>query len=419
MTGSSVSGVSDTTVGSLLSDESALERLFRSHFSALCEEARGHLGEVAGASAPRVVEVAFRQAWEDRAHITTDAELKSYLHEAVRGAAARELSRRTAAHRLGGAASGGAHHAAATADVDQSWAHLQRLLHPEAGRQEQQVLSEKLRHEAAAHVGDLSKPRSWKVPVLIFVIGAAVVLGGMWYVTTLGADRAVGRALDSNEARSLAAASGQTGLVTLDDSTKVTLAPGSKLTIPKLFGDELRAVKLEGAARFVVAPGHPKPFEVRAGDAAVLVAGTTLTVRAFANDPVVTVHVRDGEATIRLGKELHPLTAGRALSIESGGRVRDPSPAELALATNWTDRRVTMTNRQLRDVIQEINRWYGLEIKVPELKVLDRMASVDAPLDSLRVAIGQVEKSADVAFGYEGQTMVFRSNKAPEEKNKR
>ena len=78
------------------------------------------------------------------------------------------------------------------------------------------------------------------------------------------------------------------------------------------------------------------------------------------------------------------------------------SPAEVAEGTNWTNRRVTIS-RQLRDVVQEINRWYGVEIRVPELKALDRPASVDAPLDSLRVAIAQVEKSADVSSGTRGR----------------
>jgi len=97
--------------------------------------------------------------------------------------------------------------------------------------------------------------------------------------------------------------------------------------------------------------------------------------------------------------------------IESNGTMREPTPAELGVATNWTTRRVTIA-RQLRDVVTELNRWYGVDIKVPELKALDRPASVDAPLDSLRVAIAQVENSADVTFGYEGQTMVFRAKKA-------
>ena len=57
---------------------------------------------------------------------------------------------------------------------------------------------------------------------------AALAGGAMWWLTRLGTDRAVTRALSSSEARTLQAANGQTGNLTLDDSTKVTLAPGSK-----------------------------------------------------------------------------------------------------------------------------------------------------------------------------------------------
>lgn len=417
MTGPSLTGVPGTTVGSLLSDESAVERLFRSHFSTLCAEATSHLrpelGDAAPAAAPRVVESTFRQAWEEREHITTDAELTAFLHETVHRCAARELSRRAKAHHLRGSATGGTQHSVAPCDVNESWGHVQRVLHPEAVREEAKAYTEKLRHEAAEHVGDLSKDRSWKVPLIILGIGAAIVLGGMWWLTRLGQDRAITRALNSAEARNLAAANGQTGTLTLDDATQVTLAPGSKLTIPERFGDEMRAVKIDGAARFVVSPGHPRPFEVRAGNAAVVVTGTTITVRAYQNDPAVIVRVTDGDAVVKVGKDQHPVAAGRAALIESNGRVREPSPDELALATNWVDRRVTIKNRELRDVVREMNRLYGLDIKVPEVKLLGQMASVDAPLDSMRLAISQVEQSAGVVFGYEGQTMVFRAKQEP------
>jgi transmembrane sensor len=272
------------------------------------------------------------------------------------------------------------------------------------------AFTELVRQFAAVHVGDLSKPGSWRIPVLIGVVGAAIAGGAMWYFTQLGADRAVTRALASSEARPLSAANGQTGTLTLDDSTKVMLGAGSKLIIPKMFNDQMRAVKIEGAARFTVAPGNPLPFQIRAGNAAVVATGTTITVRAFPNDPVVTVLVPEGAATVKVDKEERPLSAGKALVIESNGTMREPTPAELAAATNWTNRRVTVA-RQLRDVVTELNRWYGTDIKVPELKAHDRPASVDAPLDSLRVAIAQVENSAGVTFGYEGQTMVFRMKK--------
>jgi ferric-dicitrate binding protein FerR (iron transport regulator) len=410
MTGSSLTNASET-IGGPLRDEAALESLFRAHFSALCAEAKTHLGEAAESAAPKVVEAAFRQAYDDREHIATEAELSSFLHDAVRRCAARELSRRAGARHLAAGASGAAHHhTAAITDVDQAWAHLTRQLHPEVTRAEAAAYTEQLRHHAAEHVGDLSKERSWKLPVLFLIVVAALAGGAMWWLTRLGTDRAITRALASSEARTLQAANGQTGNLTLEDSTKVTLAPGSKLIIPQQFGDQMRAVKIEGAARFAVAPGNAQAFEIRAGDAAIVATGTTIIVRAYPNDKVVTVHLKEGQANIKLGKEMTPIAAGQTMVVDDH-KVRQSTPAEVAEAMNWTDRRVTIS-RQLRDVVAEMNRWYGVEIGVPEIKALDRPASVDAPLDSLRVAIAQVEKSADMTFGYEGQAMVFRMKKA-------
>ena len=174
---------------------------------------------------------------------------------------------------------------------------------------------------------------------------------------------------------------------------------------------------MEGAARFIVAPGNPQAFEIRAGDAAVIATGTTIIVRAYPNDPAAIVNLRDGTATLMVGKDERPMTAGQTLVV-ADHKVREPTPAEVAEGTNWTERRITIS-RQLRDVVQEINRWYGVDIKVPEVKALDRPASVDAPLESLRSAIAQVEKTADVTFAYEGQTMVFRMKKAGADSTKK
>ena len=412
MTGPSLSAPG-TAVVSPLSDENALERQFRSHFAELCEEARGHLGEAASSAAPRVVETVFRSAWDERANIASEADLTAFLHDAVRRCSARELIRRAAAHHLAaGSSVAAAHHATSTADVDQSWAHLTRMIHPETVRAEARAHTEQLRHHAAEHVGDLSKPTSWKVPIIIGVVGGAIVLGAMWYVTSLGEEGAVTRALASTEARSLSADNGRTGSLTLDDQTQVTLAPGSKLTIPQRFPSELRAVKVDGAARFVVGQNQENPFEVRAGNASIVATGTTLIIRSYPNDYAVIATVRDGSATVKaLNGEAEPrsVASGSTVVVDTSGTIREATPAELALGVNWTERRVTITNKQLRDVVQEMNRFYGLDIKVPEMKALDKMASVDAPLDSMRVAIAQVEQSAGVTFGYEGSTMVFRT----------
>ena len=412
MTESSVSSAPEI-VGPLR-DEAALERLFRAHYSALCAEAKGHLGEEAAGAAPKVVEASFRHAWDDREQIASEADLANYLHEAVRRTAARELSRRAGARHLSHGASTGAHHATASmpTDVDTAWQHLTKQLHPETGRAEAQAYSEQLRHHAAEHVGDLSKARSWKVPIFIFLVAAALAAGGMWYLTRLGADRAVTRALDSSEARTLSAQPGQTARLTLDDSTRVTFGAGSKLTIPKEFNVQLRAVKIDGAGRFTVAPGNPLPFEIRAGRAAVIATGTTITARAYPNDPFAIVVVDSGSATVKVDKQVQQLTGGQALLIQPDGKTRTPNADELALGTAWANRRIVISG-QLRNVVEEMNRWLGTEIKVPELKALDTPAKVDAPMDSMRVAIGQVEQSSGLEFAYEGPSnvMVFRTKK--------
>ena len=411
MTESSVSSAPEI-VGPLR-DEAALERQFRARFSALCAEAKGHLGEEAASAAPKVVEATFRHAWDDREQIASDADLEAYLHDMVRRASARELSRRAGARHLSHGATTGAHHTAtAVTDVESAWQHLTRQLHPEATRAEAAAYAEQLRHHAAEHVGDLSKPRSWKLPIAIFVVAAAIAAGGMWYLTQLGVDRAVTRALDSSEARTIPTQPGQTASLTLADSTKVTLGAGSKLTIPQEYNTQLRAVKIDGAAKFVIAPGNPLPFEIRAGKAAVIATGTTIIARAYPNDPYAIVQVVEGSAKAKLGKVEKPLGTGEAILVMPDGSSRTPNAGELALGTSWANRRIVIS-RQLRDVVAEMNRWLGTDIKVPELKALDTPASVDAPMDSMRVAIGQVEQSTGLEFAYEGpqNVMVFRTKK--------
>jgi hypothetical protein len=56
-------------------------------------------------------------------------------------------------------------------------------------------------------------------------------------------------------------------------------------------------------------------------------------------------------------------------------------------------------------------------VKVVDLPLLERQASLDVPLDSSRLAISQVEKSANVKFAYEGETKVFK-DAAPGAKKK-
>jgi DNA-directed RNA polymerase specialized sigma24 family protein len=223
--------------GTPLSDPRALEDYFRAHFSELATEAKSQLDDAAS-SAPRVVEGAFRHAWEERQRFQTPQDVEAFLHEEVRHGAAREKSRRASLHHFdphGGSSHSSASHPTSI-DVDQSWNHLARTLHftPDvdtaAAKEE---IAAHLRHDAAGHVAEMAKKRSWKVPIAIGVVAAVVVAAGIWYVDRLGDEGAITGALASPDARTHVAATAQLAIVTLDDGTRVQLTPESKLIVPK------------------------------------------------------------------------------------------------------------------------------------------------------------------------------------------
>jgi ferric-dicitrate binding protein FerR (iron transport regulator) len=235
---------------------------------------------------------------------------------------------------------------------------------------------------------------------------AIVVAAGLW-VERAGADASATTAVNAPDARVVNSAPSQMGIVTLDDGSKVRLAPESKLSIPTGFGPSLRAVKLVGAAGFDVAKGGKSEFRVYAGDALVVAHGTSFSVRAYPEDSATTVVVTEGSVEVREGKVARPVDAGGALYIAHGQAPRIASPDEREEADGWRGGSMTVTNRTLRDVLPQLRRWYNIDVKVPDTALLARRVTLRASLDSSRQAIRGVEQSTGLTFGYQGQTMVF------------
>jgi transmembrane sensor len=401
-------GVSAPPIRTALADEAALQRVFLAEFPALAAEARTDLGPDAAVLSTKVVEGAFVRAWDARARLATPEALHKFLVDDVHHAAARALSRRAAAHRLGGDA---AHTAHATTETtpEQSWAHIQHALHGEA--HSPKALAEAAaisRHEAAEHIVGVTREKPlWA----ILAVGAAVLaalVGVVLWIDLLDADAKIARAVNAADSRVVSSIPAQVGIITLDDGSKVHLAPESKLTIPKNFGPDLRAVKLEGAANFEVAPGQAKDFRVLARNTAVVAKGTAFTMRAYPGDPALTVVVDEGSVEIRQSKEKAPLAAGAALVIPDSGAGRPATPDERVEADGWRKGTLAVTKLPLRDVLPQLKRWYGLNIMVQQPKLLERPVTMVVSLDSSRQAIRAVEASTGLEFGYIGQNMVFK-----------
>jgi ferric-dicitrate binding protein FerR (iron transport regulator) len=399
----------DQPSGQLITDEKALERLFRAHYTKFIADAKNRLGTEAAPAAPRVVSKAFHLAWQDRKRFHSQEELDAFIGAQIHHGATREISRRAGLHRmdhhegLGGAKT---KHETHEMSVDEAWDRLQHTLQggaPEAYR----ARASAARHEAAAHVKDLGKERNYTPAIILAVVVVAASLVGIWLVNKVGADRAVTNALAAQDVRNYETSYSQQVNVTLDDGTVARLGPESKLVVPNRFGLGLRAVRIEGSAVFDVKQAATQPFEVRVGDVAVLAQGTSFVVRRYRDETSAIVHVKDGSVDVRHGETIRNVAKGTSLLVSQTGEMSVPSSDQVSEAAGWADGTVTISGQTLRYVLPQLKRWYGLDVKVPDATLLDRKVFLSAAANSPREALTSVEKSAGVKFSYVGDNMVF------------
>jgi len=403
------------TLSLLLGDELALRRAFDSEYSTCIESARTQLGD-AGSQAPRIVETAFVNAWNQRALFATGDQLKSFLSEEVKHGASRFLSRRAAAHRFGTHGGRDEIHTgthgtgSATVDAERSWGEITRALHAESHSEEAHAaVASAGRHEAAEHMKAVAKTGSWKIPVAIGVVAIAAMVIAFFYLDRLGEGEAAFSAVSAATIQPIASQSGQIGTTKLADGSKVRLGPDSKIFIPEAFPKTLRAVRVEGTVQFDVAPNQPLPFRVIVRKSQVVATGTSFVVSAFPadSDAGFGVLVKEGTVNVEAGKATKSLAANQT-ALVGGTTIKDMTDAQRTEAFGWVDGKVTVENKPLRDVVVQLVRWFNLDIKIPDSRLLDRPASFSVSLDSSRAAITQIEKSGNVKFAYEGETKVFR-----------
>ena len=168
----------------------------------------------------------------------------------------------------------------------------------------------------------------------------------------------------------------------------------------------MRAIRVDGSASFEVAPGQPLPFRVVANHTHFIATGTKFAISAYPADSSAKVLVQEGSVTVKSGKQTAAVAANQAMVADAKG-IRALPDEQKGEAFAWVNGQVT-AHGSSRHVVEALTRWFNYDVKVVDRPLLDREAAFDVPLDSSRLAISQVEKSANVKFAYEGETKVFR-----------
>jgi len=158
--------------------------------------------------------------------------------------------------------------------------------------------------------------------------------------------------------------------IDLPDGTKVWLNQKSSLQYEKQF--DKRIVYLEGEAFFDVAKRNGKTFEIYAGASKTSVLGTSFNVRAYPNENKVEVAVETGK--VEFSAENKPsenalLIPGEfAIYTKKTQEVDKLKLAKLNAAA-WKKGVLRFNNSQLDEVIESLERYYDIEIRVSSNKI--------------------------------------------------
>ncbi|SEM54552.1 FecR family protein [bacterium A37T11] len=161
--------------------------------------------------------------------------------------------------------------------------------------------------------------------------------------------------------------------VILEDGTKVWLNAASTLTYPSRFTGGNRIVELEGEAYFCVAKpaNHSRtqaPFIVKSAGQEITVLGTTFNVTTFGYPHSTKTTLIDGSLQVAIKTSESSQGSTLPLLLKPGEQsiIQGPSIHKEAVDTlneiAWKNGRFTFEKRPFRAIMDELSRWYNIEV---------------------------------------------------------
>lgn len=158
---------------------------------------------------------------------------------------------------------------------------------------------------------------------------------------------------------------GQSWQMTLPDNSSVQLAAGSTLSYKVSSPDhpsQQRLVSLQGQAFFKVAPDIHRPFAVKTKTGIVAALGTSFNVRDYAKEDDFRTTLVSGAIRVHCHGKYEILEPGQEIRIDAAKRdVCDVRQVDTTASLSWRSPYFNLTDMNLRQVMQQVKDWYGLQ----------------------------------------------------------
>ena len=280
-------------------------------------------------------------------------------------------------------------------DRERSWARLAERLEP-ARR------PEVVRGRPAAGAG------YWQRGLIAAGIAAVLAAGWVAQRTWQRSPAPAPVAVAMTERRTGA---GERSTFRLADGTAVMLGPASSIRYSAAdYGRRSRVVELEGDGYFEVVHDETRPFAVRTPTVLVRDLGTRFVVRARPGQRPVEVGVMEGRVAIA-----HPATPTDSVALGAGdaARIDGGQPPVVQRGVNleryaaWTEGRLVFQRTPLAEVVEDLERWYDIDIELVGHGVERRVLTAGFRDKPAAAVLALVAASLDLTLSGSGKRFVL------------
>ncbi len=202
---------------------------------------------------------------------------------------------------------------------------------------------------------------------------------------------------------------GERKKVTLSDGTIVTLDSGSEIFYPEEFG-KTREVSLNGEAYFEVNKDSVRPFIVEANQGKVEVLGTKFNIRSWKKTKRVHLAVSEGKVSF-MNNLNHTdtvfITAGKYSVIDSVFSPTEPAPISPGRISGWINNEKYFEETTLSEVINQLERWYNIDIELNDKSALNQVLSVHLKDNGYKAGLNLIALITGLKVEYRGSKIIL------------
>jgi len=198
--------------------------------------------------------------------------------------------------------------------------------------------------------------------------------------------------------------------VKFSDGSLIKLSSASAVRFPLRFAANERRVQMSGQAFFNVVPNKPVPFKVIINGVEAEATGTTFNITSYENGTIM-LSLITGTINMNYGKTTIPVHAGQQIEFTREKKFRFIQKPNFEQAIAWTKNEFDFYNKDIKDVIMEIGRFYHYEVVFKDsLPPMPSGGTFDTK-DNLQNILSAIKALNKVDIQPEGNTLIVTSKR--------